>query len=83
VLAGSPEKPGIDAATIAGGAVQLTAVLLRRWNAGDHVCIAARVLCGTSNEKSPLLHFRRDFAALQHMRDCTDMTPTSLSALSE
>jgi flavin reductase (DIM6/NTAB) family NADH-FMN oxidoreductase RutF len=76
-------KPGIDAATIAGGAVQLTAALVGHWNAGDHVCISARVLSGASNERSPLLHFRRDFAALRHMRDCADMTPTSLAGLSE
>jgi flavin reductase (DIM6/NTAB) family NADH-FMN oxidoreductase RutF len=76
-------KRGSEAATIAAGAVQLTAALLGRWNAGDHVCISARVLSGTSNERSPLLHFRRNFAALQHLRDCVDKTPTTLASLSE
>lgn len=70
-------KRGSGAATIAAGVVQLTAALLGRWNAGDHVCISARVLGGTSNERSPLLHFRRDYAALQPMRDCVDKTPTT------
>lgn len=53
-----------DAATIAAGAVQLTAVPFGRWDAGDHVCIAARVLSAESSGRSPLLHFRRDYAAL-------------------
>jgi len=76
-------KRDTDAATIAAGAVQLTAALLGRWNAGDHVCISARALSGTSNERSPLLHFRRDFAVLQPMRKCADMTPASLASLCE
>jgi flavin reductase (DIM6/NTAB) family NADH-FMN oxidoreductase RutF len=52
-------------ATIAAGAVRLTAALFGRWDAGDHLCIAARVLSAESSERSPLLHFRRDYAALQ------------------
>jgi flavin reductase (DIM6/NTAB) family NADH-FMN oxidoreductase RutF len=53
-----------EAATISAGAVQLTAALFQRWDVGDHVCVVARVLTGTSGEGRPLLHFRRQFAAL-------------------
>lgn len=52
------------APTLAGGAARLTASLFGRWAAGDHVCIAARVLSGTRFERLPLLHFRRHFATL-------------------
>jgi flavin reductase (DIM6/NTAB) family NADH-FMN oxidoreductase RutF len=76
-------KRGSEAATIAAGAVQLTAALLGRWSEGDHVCISARVLSGTSNERSPLLHFRRDFAALKHMRERVDKTPSTHASLSK
>ncbi len=68
-----------DTATIAAGAVRLTAVRFGRWDAGDHVCIAAMVLSAECNERTPLLHFRRAYAALQCAREGADEIPASIA----
>ncbi|HSB99880.1 MAG TPA: flavin reductase family protein [Burkholderiaceae bacterium] len=59
-----PAEAAEGAATIAGGAVRLTATLFQRWDAGDHVCIAAQVLRAQGCNRWPLMHIRSGFAAL-------------------
>ncbi|WP_284615083.1 flavin reductase family protein [Aquabacterium humicola] len=46
-----------EVATIAGGAVAITAELDSRCDAGDHVCVIARVISARSASRRPLLHF--------------------------
>jgi hypothetical protein len=58
-----PAEPG-QAATIAGGAARLTVASYQRWEAGDHVCIAAQVLRAERYDRWPLIHVRSRFAAL-------------------
>lgn len=46
-----------DVPTIADGAVAIAAALHARCEAGDHVCIVARVISARSASRRPLLHF--------------------------
>jgi len=58
-------------ATIAEGAVQMTASVFQRWDVGDHVCIAARVVAASRTDRNPLLHHRGAFAGVRQARCVT------------